>query len=341
MKTTITRQAAYDRITKSIAEQVRSAVAEVDTDAQALQAARIARAVVYAAINYGYDLSEVVTDAIYFALVDAYDAFDLFISLLRRNSPLDEIGAELCVAACANAVAAVGDSADPILGAVVKACGSATTVIAAMADAGEAEEKRALGAGKSETRVFHSELRAVEASAAAPTSIIGYPLVFGQPSEEMADNQGRRFVEVIDPNAVTFSSDVRADFNHDRNFILGRVSKGSLKLSVDAKGVRMDVTPPDTQWARDLMTQIGRGDIDQGSFEFRVLPGGESWNVDRSIRTLTKILVSRVSVVSDPAYVQTGMSVRELKEPVHPVSFVAGVNPDLLGRLLDLRLAEV
>lgn len=66
--------------------------------------------------------------------------------------------------------------------------------------------------------------------------------------------------------------------------------------------------PPDTQWARDLMTSIDRGDIEGGSFAFQVLPDGQKWNADGTQRTLTCIKVRRVSVVSDPAYLQTNGS---------------------------------
>jgi HK97 family phage prohead protease len=336
---TITRKAAFDRITKSLAEDFRSATsaAAEDTEAQALQSVKVCLSTCYAAMNYGYDLGEVVTDAIYFALVDCYEAHYLLLSQMRRDSALASIGAELCVAACANTIAAIADSTDPILGAVVKACTTSSAACASMNTEGEAEEKRSAGAGKVETRSFHAELRAKADGAAAPTSITGYPIVFGQQSEELPDGNGGSFREIVAPGSVQFTSDVRADFNHSRDYILGRTTKGTLKLTVDAKGVLMDATAPDTQWARDLMTQIGRGDIDQGSFEFRILPGGVTWNVDRSVRTLTKILVSRVSVVSDPAYVQTGMSVRDLQSV--PVVLPL-VDADLMGRLLDLRLQE-
>ena len=344
--TQLTRKAVYDRTTESMAKEVRVAVMAEETaadaalEAQTLQAAIACRATCYAAIVYGYDLCEVVTDAIYFALADCYSAHDFFISLMRRDSPLDEIGAELCVAACTNTIAAIGDSPDPILGAVVKSCELASTACTAMNAEGVTEEKRSAGTAKVETRSFHAELRAkAEDGTSAPTSITGYPIVFGQESEELSDgtNKGGTFREIVAPGSVQFAADVRADFNHDRNFILGRASKGTLKLTVDTKGVFMDATAPDTQWARDLMTQIGRGDIDQGSFEFRILPGGVTWNVDHSVRTLTKILVSRVSVVSDPAYVQTGMSVRELPAAI----VVPGTDADLMARALDLRLQEV
>ena len=104
----------------------------------------------------------------------------------------------------------------------------------------------------------------------------------------------------------------RADFNHNPDYILGRVRAGTMKVSTDARGVYMDVNPPDTTWARDLKVSIKRGDIDKGSFGFRVLPGGQQITEENGeqVRTLSKILVRRLSVVSDPAYTKTSIEAR-------------------------------
>ena len=71
-----------------------------------------------------------------------------------------------------------------------------------------------------------------------------------------------------------FADDVRADFNHNADCILGRLSAGTLRLTVDPKGVRMEADTPNTAWANDLLESRRRGDINQGSFAFRVLEGG-------------------------------------------------------------------
>jgi HK97 family phage prohead protease len=160
-----------------------------------------------------------------------------------------------------------------------------------------------------EVRSFKPEVRSEDGK---PSTIKGYPIVFNAMSQDLGG-----FREIIQPGAVEFTDDVRADFNHDSNFILGRVRSGTLSVTADESGVLMEVTPPDTTWARDLMASIERGDIDQGSFAFRVLPEGQSWEEAADgtlVRSLSKISVSRVSVVADPAYTQTSMQVRSMSE---------------------------
>jgi HK97 family phage prohead protease len=153
-----------------------------------------------------------------------------------------------------------------------------------------------------ESRSFKGAIR----STGEGRKVIGYPIIFNELS------QGLGVRERILPDAVTFDDDVRADFNHNPDRILGRRAAGTLKLSIDAKGVRMEATPPDATWADDLLVSIRRGDIDQGSFAFCVLPGGQTFTEENGeqVRNLTKILVHRVSVVSDPAYTKTSIEVR-------------------------------
>ncbi|VEB57000.1 phage pro-head protease [Salmonella enterica subsp. enterica] len=77
------------------------------------------------------------------------------------------------------------------------------------------------------------------------------------------------FREIIRPGAFdeVLNDDVRALFNHDPNFILGRRSAGTLALTVDERGLRYDITAPETQTIRDLvLAPMQRGDINQSSF---------------------------------------------------------------------------
>ena len=109
-----------------------------------------------------------------------------------------------------------------------------------------------------ERRFLGAEIRA----AADTPKIEGYAIRFGVESQDLGG-----FREVIAPDATIAFDDVRALFNHDSNFVLGRQSSKTLDLKRDDKGLYMVTEPPDTTWARDLLTSMRRGDINQQSDE--------------------------------------------------------------------------
>ena len=144
--------------------------------------------------------------------------------------------------------------------------------------------------------------------------IVGHAAVFDRDSDPI----GGMFIERIAPGAFKRAlgegQDVRALINHDANFVLGRSKAGTLRMAEDKVGLAIEIDPPDTQAARDLMTSIGRGDIDQMSFAFTVAKGGQRWDEggegELDVRTLTDLDLYDVSVVTYPAYPDTDAGVR-------------------------------
>ncbi len=155
-----------------------------------------------------------------------------------------------------------------------------------------------------ERRIITAELRADEDGG----RLVGYPAVFGQLSEQLG-----YFREKIRPGAFAKTiqeADVRALWNHDANYVLGRTSNGTLKLTEDEHGLRAEIEPPDTTWANDLRASIKRGDIDKLSFGFEAVR--DEWNDDRTERELVEVRLYDVSPVTFPAYPQTEVSLRNL-----------------------------
>ena len=144
-----------------------------------------------------------------------------------------------------------------------------------------------------------------------PVKIAGHAAVFDQLSDPIMG-----FREKIAPGAFRKSirrkDDVRALWNHDPNYVLGRTKSGTLRLKEDNIGLAIEIQPPDTQWANDLVTTIERGDVDQMSFGFVVIK--EEWNEDHkkgeTTRTLEEVDLFDVSPVTVPAYPQTNVAVR-------------------------------
>ena len=161
-----------------------------------------------------------------------------------------------------------------------------------------------------ETRIGTVELR--EDPGADP-AICGYAAKFDTLSENLGG-----FREQIRPGAfdTVLTNDVRALFNHEPNLILGRTTAGTLTLSADSTGLSYRITPPDTQYARDLMKSMQRGDVSQSSFAFTV--DNDSWDEDddgRLVRTINSVKrLYDISPVTYPAYPDTDAAVRALTD---------------------------
>ena len=153
------------------------------------------------------------------------------------------------------------------------------------------------------------ELRADDES----RTITGYAAVFN------SDADLGFFTERINPGAfkraINEDQDVRALWNHDPNFILGRTKSGTLRLSEDKKGLRIEIDPPDTQVGRDMVESIRRGDVDQMSFAFQAVK--ESWTErkgDLPLRELDDVDLYDVSPVTYPAYEATSVGLRSAED---------------------------
>jgi hypothetical protein len=162
--------------------------------------------------------------------------------------------------------------------------------------------------------VDESELR-VDTTGSART-IQGYAAMFDSLSLPLGG-----FQEVIRKGAFKKTlreGDIRALWNHDPNFVLGRKSARTLRLEEDAKGLLSRISPPDTTWANDLMTSIDRGDVSQMSFGFRAVK--DHWNAPDAkgvvIRELLEVQLFDVSPVTFPAYPQTEVHVRAVMDAV-------------------------
>lgn len=166
-----------------------------------------------------------------------------------------------------------------------------------------------------ERRVFAVEGLTIERRDGAASLIKGHAAVFNMLSQDLGG-----FREQVAPGAFTQAikeDDVRALFNHDPNFILGRNMSGTLRLSEDSRGLAIEIDAPDTQTIRDLvLAPIERGDVNQMSFAFNVRPNGQDWAKDeegRVVRTLKSVRLSDVSPVVYPAYPQTDVAMRSFR----------------------------
>lgn len=142
-------------------------------------------------------------------------------------------------------------------------------------------------------------------------TFVGYGAVFDSPSEPLP------FIERIAPGAFTRTlasrNNVKLFHNHNSDHVLGTTRAGTLRLTEDNRGLRVEADLPPTQMGKDAALLLKRGDIDSMSFGFHIPKGGDSWSNDGTERTLKAIALHEVSIVSGfPAYPATSASVRSL-----------------------------
>lgn len=120
--------------------------------------------------------------------------------------------------------------------------------------------------------------------------------------------------ETIDRGAFDGETDgdVRALTNHDTTLVLGRTTAGTLTLKADERGLWGSITINQAdQDALNLYERVKRGDVSQCSFGFDILEQDiEYKDGEPAVWHIRKVKLYEVSVVTFPAYEDTGVQAR-------------------------------
>lgn len=151
----------------------------------------------------------------------------------------------------------------------------------------------------------HQEMRRIQndfevRSEGSHTIVEGYAAVFNKRSSDLGG-----FFEQIQPGAFKKTlkeQDVRALWNHDANYPLGRMSAETLRVAEDDNGLHYELTLGSQTYARDLAISMERGDVKESSFLFRAIKDDWTTEEDYPIRTLQEVALYEVSPVTFPAY---------------------------------------
>ena len=154
-------------------------------------------------------------------------------------------------------------------------------------------------------------------------TITGTAIVFNAESEVL-DDWGERFREVILPSAATMEflnrCDIKMNMLHDRDLTIARCNKGkgSMRLSVDERGVNFEFEAPKCDLGDRCLEMVRRGDYSGCSFEFYP----KDYEVERTkgadgkdeVKIIHKEFefISALTIGMDPAYRQTTVNAREI-----------------------------
>ena len=143
----------------------------------------------------------------------------------------------------------------------------------------------------------------------------GYATTFDVPYI-LYEFDGIKYFEQISSNALDGAdmSDVVCRFDHEGH-VYARTKNGTLTLTPDGHGLKIDADLSTTEAARQMHEEIRTGLIDKMSWAFTVAE--DSYNSETRTRTILKIKkVYDVSAVTFPADADTDISAR---------SFIDGV----------------
>src|SRR5262245_13572162 len=111
---------------------------------------------------------------------------------------------------------------------------------------------------------------------------------------------------------VKDGTDLRALVDQEPAKILGRMSAGTLRVEKDGRGLLVEIDPPDTSSAHDIVASISRRDVSGMSFAFMTIHDDWDFKADPPVRTITDMLIREVSVVTFPAYPETHVALRTM-----------------------------
>lgn len=163
-------------------------------------------------------------------------------------------------------------------------------------------------------RFYDAEIRSI---ADEGMIVEGYVNVTGSDSRILG-NGNERFIEVIEKGAFknalkNAKNDIDFLAEHNNKLILASTRNESLTLKEDKKGLYMKAVIANTSWGKDYFELIKSGILRNMSFGFKTLD--DDWSIGENNvykRVVKELELYEVSVVREPAYLESSISSRDL-----------------------------
>lgn len=158
-------------------------------------------------------------------------------------------------------------------------------------------------------------------------TIEGVAIVFG-PEYRVTDSYGDTYVEKIAPEAVTAdwlkTQDVKLNLLHERDMTIARCNKGigNLDIWIEKDGVHFSFEAPKCDLGDRALALVRAGVYSGCSFEFYPQDYEVENTKDADGNDVTTVIhtafeaLDALTIAMDPAYEETSVSARELREKI-------------------------
>lgn len=160
--------------------------------------------------------------------------------------------------------------------------------------------------------VFNSDARLTlsagtnDAQSGGNSVLSGYAMIWNA----VSDDRGGFKIRLM-PNSANFSANTFALYNHEFSNVLGSTANGTLKLTPDSVGVRVEINLPNTTLGNDVKELVAQRYVTGMSFSM-LGQGRETNEVKENGQTIfnvTKFISDEVTVTPIPAFGETSIGV--------------------------------
>jgi HK97 family phage prohead protease len=139
-------------------------------------------------------------------------------------------------------------------------------------------------------------------------TLSGYAMVWGA----VSNDRGGYRVRLL-PNSATFLTPTFALYHHSFRDVLARNDDGSLRITMDDIGAKVEIDLPDTQLGRDLEWLVSNRKV--RGMSFAMIPGkfNETNENGQRIKNYSEYNVDEVTITAIPAFNETSIGVAEDK----------------------------
>ena len=138
-------------------------------------------------------------------------------------------------------------------------------------------------------------------------TLSGYAIKWDSLSSDRGGYQVR-----LKPGSALFTTPCLALYHHDFHDLLGTTANGTLRITPDQTGVKVEIDLPDTQVARDVAELIE--DEYLSGMSFSMANGFEDYTEekagDKFIINVTKFTCDEVTITAIPAFLDTSIGLK-------------------------------